>query len=209
EELAAEARQAAEAQQQLARQEAFRARMQAAWAKTRREQEEAARRAREREESSADLAHRTRLLEARLAEDRKAELRELAQEEIRLQEDAARRGRVTQAAAAEWITARRKEPARDLRQIDEELAAAEEARQFDIRPMRARGADDQAEVARIAAEREIAEEKRKVDGLRYTWEEFHEWRLAREEQLQGEIARIREREIQRTRASQTKLSKDL
>src|SRR5690606_38300027 len=68
--------------------------------------------------------------------------------------------------------------------------------------------DDQVEIARITAEREIAEEQRKVDGLRYTWEQFYEWRQAREEELQGEIARIREREMDRARGRQQTLAKD-
>src|SRR5690606_37024741 len=119
-------------------------------------------------------------LEAQLAGERIAELRELAEEEIRLLEEAAARGRVTQEAAAGWIKARREQLARDIRQIEDELAAAEEARQFEIRLMRAKGADDQVEIARITAEREIAEGQRKVGGLRYTWEQFYEWRQARE-----------------------------
>src|SRR5690606_37377176 len=125
----------------------------------RRIHEEEARRARERAENSAALMHRTRLLEAQLAGERIAELRELAEEEIRLQEEAAARGRVTQEAAAGWIKARREQLARAIRQIEDELAAAEEARQFEIRLMRAKGADDQVEIARITAEREIAGEE--------------------------------------------------
>lgn len=156
-------------------------------------------------DASADIHRRARIMQAQMASDRRAELRELAEDEIRLQQEAAEKGRISQEAAAAWEKARREKLRADLAAVDAEEAAAERGRFYAIQAMYAKGREDRLAEARIAAAKEIAEEESKVDGIRYTWEEFYAWRSAREAQLQAELRQIAEREAEKAKREQEKL----
>lgn len=159
-----------------------------------RRREESARLAAARQEADLAMAARVRQMEAQLADDRKAELRAVAEEEIRIQRRAVEARTLSEESFASWRAAREAQLARDIQAIDDELAASQRQREFEIRTMVAKGREDRLAEARIAAEREIAEEEAKVDGIQYTWDQFYAWRVAREAQLQAELRQIAQRE---------------
>lgn len=162
----------------------------------------------QRLEASERLATQTRILQAQAASDRKAELRELAEEEIRIQQQSVDRRMLSEEAFAAWVEQRRAQLARELATIDEEAARESHRREQTVSLMRAQAMDDRATEARIMAQREMEEEQAKVDGIRYTWEEYYQWRTAREMQLQADLRRISEQEAERAKRERDKLQSE-
>lgn len=170
---------------------------------------EAAALAERRMEASLALENQARVIQAQLANDRRAELTALAEEEIRLQRRAVEQRMLSEEAFAQWEVARREQLARDLAAIDAEVEAEHRERLRAIEELRVEASGDQVALARFTAEQEIEAEKEKVDGIRYTWEEFYAWREAREAKLQADISRIRAAEAKANRKEREAARREL